>query len=85
MREYCGVDIPNKKFDLVRTVPQRHGDGSALPMLIQSGNLSLEIWSSGGCRLNCVEVNPMRWRNDMRLKNRSCVSMVSGIRSANMR
>ena len=29
---------------------EHHGDGSALPMLVQSGNLSLEIWSSGGCR-----------------------------------
>ena len=28
-------------------VPEHHGDGSALPMLVQSGNLSLEIWSSG--------------------------------------
>jgi hypothetical protein len=26
-------------------------EGAALPMLVQSGNLSLEIWSSGGCRL----------------------------------
>jgi nicotinamide mononucleotide (NMN) deamidase PncC len=25
-----------------------HGDGSALPMLVQSGNLSLEIWSDVG-------------------------------------
>src|SRR5580704_2767566 len=25
--------------------------GSALPVLVQSGNLSLEIWSSGGWRL----------------------------------
>jgi FAD binding domain len=31
-------------------MPEHHGDGSALPMLVQSGNLSLE-WSSGGCRL----------------------------------
>jgi hypothetical protein len=31
-------------------VPEHHGDGSALPMLVQSGNLSFEIWSSGGCR-----------------------------------
>jgi hypothetical protein len=29
-------------------VPQHHGDGSALPMLVQSGNLSLMILSSGG-------------------------------------
>jgi hypothetical protein len=28
-------------------VPEHHGDGSALPMLVKSGNLSLEIWSSG--------------------------------------
>ncbi|MDQ6870279.1 MAG: hypothetical protein M3178_18830 [Pseudomonadota bacterium] len=28
-------------------VPEHHGDGSALPMLVHSGNLSLEIWSSG--------------------------------------
>jgi hypothetical protein len=28
-------------------VPEHHGDGSTLPMLVQSGNLSLEIWSSG--------------------------------------
>jgi hypothetical protein len=28
-------------------VPEHHGDGSALSMLVQSGNLSLEIWSSG--------------------------------------
>jgi hypothetical protein len=26
-------------------VPEHHGDGSALPMLVQSGNLSFEIWS----------------------------------------
>jgi hypothetical protein len=26
-------------------VPERHGDGSALPRLVQSGNLNLEIWS----------------------------------------
>jgi hypothetical protein len=26
-------------------VPEHHGDGSALPMLVQSGNLSLEIWN----------------------------------------
>jgi hypothetical protein len=32
-------------------VPEHHGDGSALPMVVQSGNLSLEIWSSGGCRV----------------------------------
>src|ERR1700730_18536074 len=33
-------------------VPEHHGDGSALPMLvIQSDNLSLEIWSSGDVRL----------------------------------
>jgi hypothetical protein len=25
-----------------------HGDGSALPRLVQSGNLSLEIWSDVG-------------------------------------
>jgi hypothetical protein len=25
------VDIPNKKFDLARVVPQHHGNGSALP------------------------------------------------------
>jgi hypothetical protein len=31
-------------------VPEHHGDGSALPRLVQSGNLNLEIWSSGGCR-----------------------------------
>jgi hypothetical protein len=31
-------------------VSEHHGDGSALPMLVQSGNLSLEIWSSGGGR-----------------------------------
>jgi len=30
-------------------VPEHHGGRSALPMLVQSGNLSLEIWSSGGC------------------------------------
>jgi hypothetical protein len=29
-------------------VPEHHGDGSALPMLVQYGNLSFEIWSSGG-------------------------------------
>jgi hypothetical protein len=28
-------------------VPEHHGDGSALPILVRSGNLSLEIWSSG--------------------------------------
>jgi hypothetical protein len=62
------LDIPNKKFDLARAVPHHHGDGSALQMLIQSGNLSLEIWSSGGCRLNsCGKVNSMRWRNDTRV------------------
>jgi hypothetical protein len=27
--------------------PEHHGDGSALPMVVHSGNLSLEIWSSG--------------------------------------
>jgi hypothetical protein len=27
-------------------MPEHHGDGSALPRLVQSGNLSLEIWSS---------------------------------------
>jgi hypothetical protein len=27
-------------------------DGSALPRLVQSGNLSLEIWLSNGCRLS---------------------------------
>ena len=32
-------------------VPEHHGDDPALPMLVQSDNLSLEIWSSGGCRL----------------------------------
>jgi hypothetical protein len=26
--------------------------GSALPVLVQSGNLSFEIWSSDGCQLN---------------------------------
>jgi hypothetical protein len=26
--------------------------GSALPVLVQSNNLSLEIWSSDGCRPN---------------------------------
>ena len=26
--------------------------GSALPVLVQGGNLSLEIWSSDGCRPN---------------------------------
>ncbi len=31
------------------TSSEHHGDGSALPMLVQSGNLSLEIWSLGGC------------------------------------
>ena len=32
--------------------------GSALPVLVQSGNLSLEIWSSGGCRLkNSAAIN----------------------------
>ena len=29
--------------------PPQHG--SALPVLVRSGNLSLEIWSSDGCRL----------------------------------
>src|ERR1700730_4775482 len=29
--------------------PPQHG--SALPVLVQSGNLSLEVWSSGGYRL----------------------------------
>jgi hypothetical protein len=28
-------------------VPEHHGDSSALPMIVRSGNLSLEIWSSG--------------------------------------
>jgi hypothetical protein len=28
--------------------PPQHG--SALPVLVQSGNLNLEIWSSDGCR-----------------------------------
>ena len=28
-------------------VPEHHRDGSALPRLVQSGNLNLEIWSSG--------------------------------------
>jgi hypothetical protein len=27
-------------------VPEHHGDGSALPMLVHSGNLSLEIWAA---------------------------------------
>jgi hypothetical protein len=32
--------------------------GSALPALIQSRNVSLEIWSSGGCRLkNSATIN----------------------------
>ncbi|MGH6812536.1 MAG: hypothetical protein ACREDM_09370 [Methylocella sp.] len=31
-------------------VPEHHGDGSALPRLIQGNTLGLEIWSSGGCR-----------------------------------
>jgi hypothetical protein len=33
-------------------VPEHHGDGSSLPMLVQGGNLNLVIWSSGGCRLD---------------------------------
>jgi hypothetical protein len=28
-------------------VPEHLSNGSALPMLVQSGNLRLEIWSSG--------------------------------------
>ena len=28
-------------------VPEHHRDGSALPRLVRSGNLNLEIWSSG--------------------------------------
>jgi hypothetical protein len=28
-------------------MPEHHADGSALPRLVQSGNLGLEIWSSG--------------------------------------
>jgi hypothetical protein len=35
-------------------VPEHHGDGSALPMLVQSGNISLENLSSGGCRLRLL-------------------------------
>jgi hypothetical protein len=31
-------------------VPEHPDDGSALQMLVQCGNLSCEIWSSGGCR-----------------------------------
>ncbi|MGQ0445253.1 MAG: hypothetical protein ACT4O2_09055 [Beijerinckiaceae bacterium] len=31
-------------------VPEHHGD--ALPTLVQCGNLSFEIWPSGGCSLN---------------------------------
>ena len=43
----------NRHFPALRAkvtdfgVPEHHGDGLALPMLVQSGNLSLEIWSSG--------------------------------------
>jgi hypothetical protein len=33
-----------------RRVPEHQGDGWALPMLVQSGNLSLGIWSLGECR-----------------------------------
>jgi hypothetical protein len=32
-------------------VPVHHGDGSALPMIVKSGYLGLEIWSSGECRV----------------------------------
>jgi hypothetical protein len=45
----------NRHFPALRAkvtdfgVPEHHGDGSALPVLVQSGNLSLEIWSSDGC------------------------------------
>ena len=28
-------------------VPEHHRDGLALPRLVRSGNLNLEIWSSG--------------------------------------
>jgi len=33
-------------------VPDHKGDGLVLPMLVRSGNLRLEIGSSGGCRFN---------------------------------
>jgi hypothetical protein len=47
-------------------VPEHHGDGSALPMLVQCGNLSFKIWSSGGCRclpggLEGHGPSPARW------------------------
>jgi hypothetical protein len=35
-------------------VPEHHGDGSALPVLVQSGNPSREIWSSAGCRVKAA-------------------------------
>jgi hypothetical protein len=41
-------------------VPEHHGYDSALPMVIQSGNLSVEIWTSGGCRFNGIGKNPER-------------------------
>jgi hypothetical protein len=41
-----------RRADVIRIgVPAHYGDGSTLPMLVQSGNLSLEIWSSGACRM----------------------------------
>ena len=42
-----------RRADVTRFgLPEHQGDGSLLPMLVQSGNLRLEIGSSGGCRFN---------------------------------
>jgi hypothetical protein len=38
-------------------VCRSHGDGSGLPMLVQSGNLSPEIRSSGGYRLSGIQLS----------------------------
>src|SRR3984893_7534466 len=38
-----------KVISMMSMRPPQHG--SALPVLVRSGNLSLEIWSSDGCRL----------------------------------
>jgi hypothetical protein len=42
-----------RRSDVTRFgVPEHPGDGSLLPMLIQSGNLRLEIGSSDECRFH---------------------------------
>jgi len=47
IRTCCALRTNVTGFD----VPEHHGDGSISPVLAQNGNLSLEIWSSDGCRL----------------------------------